>query len=358
MRRLTRQLATSAALATLGTGLLAACATRAPADSIVLYYQSGAGENREWAECIEPGQSGSYPVDDETFALPTSQRTWNIRPDGGDSNVPIRTGSRPQPTLGSDGKPTGATQAGPEMLVWTTADFYLNTDCRAGRDSPVVRFWENTGRRYGVSTDGEDGFSADGWRAMLTNTLVPAQEKTVREQSRLYAADDLDANVNNVWLAVERQLGPEFNQQLRERMGGDYFCGTGYARGDEVAWKEWEQDGTDAAGLPRFREVERRGTCPPVRITITDVGFADPKIADARAAVYAAEQEAKAKLTAAKAELDQANLLGQAASNDAYVRYKEVEARLKAAEACRTNANCTVIIDGGGSVGVTVPGGR
>lgn len=336
-----RTLAGMVALA--ATFTLGACSTRAPSDQIVLYYQSGAGEDKKFGECVEPGRAGSYPVDDEVFYLPTSLRTWNIRPEGGDTNVPIRSGT----------KPVG-TQPGPEVVIYATADFYLNTDCGAKENSPVVRFWENTGRRYGVSVDGEDGFKEDKWRGMLLNTLVPAEEKALREQTRNWTADELDANLNGAWSQMEKQLGPLFLDQLRAKVGGDYFCGTGFARGTEVEWSEWVADGVDEKGLARFREEKRRGKCPPVRISIVDVNFADENIAKARAAVFAAEQEAKAKLIAAQAELQQSQILGQAAGNEAYLRYKQIEAQTRAAEACKANPNCTVIIDGSGNANVNV----
>lgn len=324
-----------------------ACATRAPADQIVLYYKAGAGDDKVFKECIEPGKNGSFPVDDEVFYLPVNLRTWNIRPSGGDTDQPIKSGSKP---VGN--------QPGPEVSVWATADFYLNTDCKGGKDSPIVRFWEQTGRRpwkdgKGVSTNGEDGFDEAAWRTMLLNTLVPAEEKALREQTRNFIADDLDANTNGVWGQIERMIGPIFLEQLRSRLGGDYFCGTGYKRGQEVTWEESVPDGVDANGVPKFKTEERRGTCPPIRISITDINFADGNIAAARARVFAAEQDAKAKLIAAKAELDQANILGAAAKNELYLRYKQIEAQAAAAEACKANPNCTVIIDAAdSSVGI------
>lgn len=335
---------------------LSACATRAPADMIILYYTAGAGEDKKFSECIEPGTSGSYPIDDEIFALPTSLRTWNIRPDGGDTNVPINSGSKPGQQLGADGKPTGVTQAGPEVKIWATADFYVNTDCAEGSKSPVVQFWEKTGRRYEISSDGENGFNLDRFVGMLKNTLAPAEEAAIRQQTRLYSADDLDANVNDVWTILSRQLGPEFNRQLRDKVGGDYFCGPGFVRGQDVEWVEYVTDGVDANGLPRFREDRKRGKCPPVRITITDVAFVSDDVAKARANVYTAEQNAKAALIDATSKAEVAKTLESVGNSAAYVELQRIEAQLKAAEACKQNPNCTVIIDGsGGGVGLTVP---
>ena len=352
-----------AVLAILGLVVgLTACASRAPSDMIMLYYTSGTGENKAFKECIEPGQSGSYPVDDETFSLPTSLRTWNIAVNDGDDNRPIVTGSLPDPTLGPDGKPTGETRPGPEVSVWTTATFYLNTDCRDGAKSPIVQFWEKTGRRpwkdgHGVAVDDDNeegsGFKEDAWRVMLQNTLVTAQAKAIRVESRNYDADDLDSNTKNVWTLMERQLGPSFNAALRDSVGGDYFCGPQYRRGEDVDWTEYESDGLDAQGLPKFKEVQKRGSCPPVKISITDVGITNPAIAAARADVYAAEQRAKAALIDAQSKADVAARLEQVGNSTAYVELQRIQAQLEAAQACRSNPNCTVIIDGTGNASVT-----
>jgi hypothetical protein len=343
--RLRRAAAAMAVLA-LAAGA-SACSTRAPADQLVLYYKAGAGDDKKFQECIEPGKAGPYPYDDEAFYLPVNLRTWNIRPSGGDTDQPIKSGSKP---VGN--------QPGPEVVVWATADFYLNTDCAAGKDSPIVRFWEQTGRRpwldgKGISTAGEGGFNEDAWRVMLLNTLVPAEEKALREQTRLFTADDLDANTGGVWGQIERAIGPIFLEQLRSRLGGDFFCGTGYRRGAQVEWEEHVPDGVDVNGVAKFKTEKRTGSCPPIRISITDVNFADENIAAARARVFAAEQDAKAKKVAALAELERAKILGEASRNELYLRYKEIEARAAAAEACKANPNCTVIIDGVGGVGVT-----
>jgi hypothetical protein len=359
MRRGTRVTALVVALVATAS-VVTACSTYAAPDMLVLYYEGGTGESRQFKECIEPGSSGSYPVDDSTYELPTSQRTWNIRPEGGDTNVPIKTGSRPSVALGSDGRPNGQTQAGPELNFWVTADFYLNTDCTGGKDSPVVRFWNNTGSRYQISdgdSDNGGGFNLGNWTNMLKNTLLPAEERAIRELSRDYDADVLDANVGDVWSELEKRMAPAFNAQLRDKLGGDYFCGVGYVRGQDVRWTEPEAAGTDANGRSTFQDVDKTGKCPPIRITITDVGFADQRIADSRAGVYAAENDAKKKVAEAQGELDRSRILGEAASNPAYVQYMEAQARLEAAQACRSNPNCTVIIGGDGNVNVNA-GGR
>jgi len=332
MRRTTATLGMLTASALLLT--TAACSTRAGSDNIILYYKNGAGDNKVFQECIQPGKAGSWPVDDQIFALPTSLRTWNIRPSGGDSKDPIKSGS----------KPVG-TQPGPEVVVYTAADFYLNTDCTGGQKSPIVQFWEQTGRRYGVSTDGENGFNRKAWATMLINTLVTAEEKAIREQTRNWTADELDANLSGAWGQMERRLARAFADELRTKVGGDYFCGSGYQRGRNVTWTEPVVNADGSLG-----EISKTGTCPPVRISITDVNFADAGIAEARNRVYKAQQDAEAELIKARAEVQKSELLGKATSNSSYVRLREIEAQLEAAKACAANPNCTLVLGADGVI--------
>lgn len=331
-----------------------ACSTRASFDEVILYYQAGAGENTKFQECIPPGSSGPGTVDDQTFRLPATLRTWSIRKDGsGDATQAIDTGSK----FGADGQP------GPHVLTYTTAEFYLNINCGTGKlankdpNSPVVQFWQNIGSRpWGkdnkpLVTDGA-AFDVGAWKAMLENTLVAAEEKVLADGTRFYTADQLDSNANGERTQLERRLAPYFAAELHAKLGGDYFCGVGYKPNTLTNWTEYVANGVDAQGAPVIQEEQRSGYCPPVRISITDVDFADPAIAAARAGVYKAEQDAKAKLIAAQAELEQANILGKAAANEAYIKYKQVQAQAAAATACQASPNCTVIIDGTGNAGV------
>lgn len=334
-----------------------ACATRPASNVLLLYYEAGTLENKKFQECVYPGRSGSYPIDDETYTIRTDTRTWNIAPQGGDSDQAIESGTK----YGPDGQP------GPTMKTWSATDFVINIDCSAGENSPVVRFWETLGRRYGISVDhDEDGWNNDKWRELLMNTLVVAQRKALAEGTRFYAADDLDSNAHGERAELEKRIAPLFQAELRAKLGGDFFCGIGFrvddkGRAQEVEYEEYVATGTEPIdpakpdGVHRliFKVEKKKSTCPPIRISITDVDYANPAIAEARADVYAAQQRARAKLIEAQAELDKSNLLGQAASNAAYIEYKRVEAQLAAAEACKANPNCTVVIDGG-SGGVVV----
>lgn len=330
---------------------LAACATRPASNVEILYYKAGLGDDKVFDSCILPGKSGKYPIDDETYALLTDTRTWNVAPEGGDSNVPIESGTK----YGADGQP------GPTVKTWYSVDFVINRDCTEGKNSPAVRFWETLGRRYGISRDDdENGWDAKNWVTLLQNTLVVAVRKAIAEGTRFYTADELDSNADGARAEMEKRIAPMFQAELRAKLGGDFFCNVIYAddakgKALPVSYDEFVADGTNPDGTLRFRTETKQSTCPPIRISVTDVDFANASIAAARADVYAAQQRAKATLIEAQAELDKARKLGEAASNAAYIQYKQVEAQLAAAEACKTNPNCTVIIDGSGKSGLTVP---
>jgi hypothetical protein len=370
-----RALLIAAVAALLGT--LTACSTYAPPDGLYLYYAAGTGETEHFQECIQPSQSGSYPVDDKIYLIPTSLRTWNVRADGhGDSKTPITSGTLPVVTTDENGRKT--TQAGPEVNVWPTSDFFINTDCGDGKGkddegtgykSPVVKFWEQTGRRYKIAEDGEDLFKVDNFRTMLLNTLVPAEEKALRQVTRKYDADVLDANTGDVWTAMENELQVNFQRELRAKLGGDFFCGQGYAGGRNVEWTEQVPTGEvdEATGLPKFEEKEEHGSCPPVRISIGDVSFKDSKIANARSDVYAAEQRAKAAKIDAQGQKERADILAKVGNSQGYLRLQEIEADKRRSDAqvesarvmsdaCKRAPSCTVVV--GASGNVNVPAGR
>jgi hypothetical protein len=360
-------------LAVVGAGALlaglAACSTTAAPDYVLVRYEKGVNGGLAFESCLQPSQKGDAAVNDQTFALPVSLRTWNIRPEGqgGDSANAVQTGTKPQPAT-----ETASAQPGPEVKVFTKTEFFLNTSCKEqdkdgkviaeGKDSPkspVARFWEATGRRYEVATDGESGFSEDNWVNMLQSTLVPAMEKAVRASSRNFDADQLDANEGNVWALMEKQMGATFAEELNASVGGgDYFCGPTYRRNGDgsAALVEWTVPTPDPAKPGQYIEAPAKGTCPPVRISITDVVFADPKIAEARAKNYAAEQEANANLTKARSDKAVADL----AKDPNVMKLREQQnaldlerERTRQVELCSKTTGAVCIV-GGGNTGVNI----
>lgn len=325
--------------------LVACTGVKPEPDSIILYYKAGSGDDKVFQQCVPGGTTGPWAADNNVYELPRNLRTWNIREDGaGDSKDPIRSAS---------------STPGAEIAIYTSADFYLNTYCGADnkdKNSPIVQFWEQTGRRKwngkSIADDGEGKFNEDAWRAMLQNTLVTVQEKVLRAESRKYTPEALDGNLEGVWQKMEQQLGVSFQKEMNAKVGGDYFCGAGYKNGEEVRWMEWVPDGLDDKGNPKFKEEEKRGTCPPIRISINDVNMANPEFAAARLRVLVAEQTAKAALIDAQSKVDVANKLKEAGNPEVVLEIERLKTELAMAQACASNPNCTLIM-GGSDVTVT-----
>ncbi len=370
-----RNIIRALAVATVGvllTAGAAACSTAAEEpDYLLVRYSKEVGGGISFKECVQPSRKTGATYNDQNFMLPVSLRTWNVLPEGGDSNQPVQTGTRRTEVPGSK---TNETRPGPDVKVFTKTEFYLNTDCGKATDgkstdktSPVVRFWENTGRRYNVASDGtaagggEDGggFNSAGWNSMLINTLVTASQKAVRSASRNFDADDLDSNVGGVWAQMEQQMSKDFVTELNASIGGgDYFCGPQYRRdattgqASKVAWTE---NVPDPAKPGAFKPEEKTGTCPPVRISITDVVFADAGTAAARANVSAAELNRQADAINSQSKVDVANKLKEAGAEGAEVQRQQTQLQLeqertKQVTACATNPNCTVVVGGGSGV--------
>lgn len=370
MNRLTRVGAVLAAGVLVG-GMTAACSTTAEPDYLVIQYDKGANGGLKYKDCIQPSKKGPGVVNDENVVLPVNLRTWYIKADGtGDSTTPITTGTKPDDAVKDDkGAVVTAAQPGPDVDLFTQADFYLNTDCTGGATSPIVQFWEKTGRRYQVSKQGSDDdisnyFNLDNFRKMLGNTLVAAEEKAARTASRQFDADDLDTNAGGVWAKLEAQMSTTFTTELTTKLGGaNYFCGAAFQRDAngapvDVKWQDQVADPSQPTG---YKLVDNHGTCPPVRISIQDVAFHDKSIADARASAYAAQQNARASAIKAQSQLDTANKLKNGGPEAAKIQEQQTELqieqeRTKQIQAC-SQANRAVCVVGGGGAGVNVNAG-
>ena len=318
------------ALAGCAVGLSACTATAEP-DNMILQYTGGSMEGSKFKDCVDPGTVGDGSVNDTDIFLMTSERTWNIAKEGGDSNTAIEVAT----------KPVSEAQPGAKVKVWLKADFFLNTSCRnsdgkISADSPVVKWWETIGRRYGADVDGNepsDVQSKDkGWQETIKNSLVPSEVRAIQDSARLYTADVLDSGANGSWAAMEEEIEKRLSTDLNTN--GSFYCGPGYNRSD-----------------PK--------NCPPIRVTVTDIDYADSNVAARRASVTAAELEAQEKVVRAQAQVAEAKILATVARDPNYMRIKELEnalaianTQLEAAKVCSANPNCTVVIGTDANVNV------
>lgn len=348
-----------AVVAVLAAGTQAGCSSeRTEANELKLYYLAGTGDDRVFKQCIAPGTAGPPMYDNDVFTLPTDSRTWDVLPDtGADSNTPLVVGSAP--VKDSD---TGVVRSGAQVAVWYTTDFYLNTDCgfdmtkslsrqKGSAGSPVVQFWEKVGRSAQLSNN--DGkFDHSKWNAMLMTRLATVERDVIQQQTKLYDSDTLKDNLGDTYERMEAALGPAFQEKLQEKLGGQFFCGTEFAGGKPVTWQE---PVLDEQGHPQMDPVTRlpvtkpkTGSCPPVRIDITNIDLANPQAQAAADAAYVAEQQAKAARV--KADSDQA--VAKLATDPNVMRLKEMDNQREIAEACAKGANCTLIQGVGGGVNV------
>jgi hypothetical protein len=353
------------AIAVAAVGVLAVCtqagcsAERTEANELKLYYMAGTGDDRVFKQCIAPGTAGPPMYDNDVFTLPVDARTYNVLPDkGADSNTALVVGSAPVKD-----PDTKVTRSGPQVAVWYTTDFYLNTDCgfdytkklsgqKGSESSPVVQFWEKVGRSAQLS-DNDGHFSVGNWKAMLNTRLATVERDVLQQQTKLYDSDTLKDNLGDVYERMEAALGPAFQEKLQEKLGGQFFCGGEFAGGKPVTYQD---PVLDANGQPQMDPLTRlpvtkpkTGKCPPVRIDITNIDLANPQAQNAADAAYVAEQTAKAARV--KADSDQA--VAKLATDPNVMRLKEMDNQKEIAEACAQGANCTLIQGIGGGVNVT-----
>jgi len=336
------------AVGVLAFGAAGCSAERTESNEIKLVYKSGMGDDRVFDRCIAPTAAGDWIADNDVFTLPTDKRTWNIAPsEDADEQNPIVSGTIPKVDPESKER-----RPGPTVDVWLTTDFYLNWDCgfdytkslngqKGAADSPVVTFFNRTGRTAEISSNGGD-FDIGKWKSMLRTTLAKVELDVVQAETRKYDADDLDANIGDVYAQMEAAMGPAFQKALNAKMNGDYFCGVEFDGGKVVKWVERSIDPV----TKKIVETQKSGKCPPVRIDITNIDLHDKQIQDARTETYVAEQRAKAAKVKAASDREVAEL----AKDPNVLRLKQMENERAIAEACARSASCTMIQGNPGSV--------
>lgn len=328
--KLFRALAVAAAGIVAAAGLTA-CSTTAEPDNLILQYTGGSLEGSKFSECIEPSQKGPGVVNDTNYYLPTSERSWAIREDGtGDTKEPIEGGTK-QDAKGNQG---------PKVRVSATIRFYLNTNCDAKKDSPVVKWWESVGRRKGADVDPEQSPEEqqkdEGWKQMLYATVVPKMEAAVRNSTPQFTADEVDNNLNGAYDKLAKAISVELAKEYGKP--GAWFCGVTYNRSTRV---------------------DDPNACPPLDVVVTDGNYSDPAVAKARSDVFAAEQRARAREIEVASQVAAAQALKAAGNEGIEIQRLQnqlaiAQEQTKQAQACAASANCTTVV--GGASGVIVGG--
>ena len=310
-------------VAVVATGSLAACSSVAPPDEVGLYYMKGPIDGHKFDHCYKPSTTTSYSWNNETILLPASLRTWNIAPAGtlgADSNIPVTVNSKAE-----ENQPSGV-----QVHLWTQTNFTLNTSCGVDEkdaESPIVRFWEEIGRRYDANTD-------EGWKNMLSNTIVTALETSSRSVAREYTADELVSGV--VREEAQRKIATLFQSEIIRVVGGDYFCAPTFTRNSS--------------------------NCGEVQILLKDADYANPSIQAARdekqaaieraaATLAEAQGNAAALVAEAQGKLDAASLEGQLYNNPGWVELQKAKIQKEmVVEACAVSPNCTLVLGSDGTV--------
>lgn len=307
-------LAGVAAVLLLGTGT--ACSYGNPgADEVGLYYEEGSLDGQNFLECVDPGESimtgDLFEESDAIYPVPASLRTWNIAPQGGDSNIPITVAAAPEA-----GQPSGV-----QVNLWVQFAFSINSSCAGDAASPAVQWWEKVGRRYFADDDTED--KTEWWGKMLQNTIVPAAEAVSRTKARAYSADALVSGAAN--LDLQKAVSADLPSELKRLTGGEYFCSPTFDRGKP------EQ-------------------CGEVQMLLKDVDYTNPAIQAARDEKQKAIELAAAKVAEAQGKVDAAAKEAELYKNPSWVQLElakmELEAAKAQSEACAKAASC--VISGGG----------
>lgn len=287
------------------------------ADEVGLYYEEGSLDGQNFLECVDPGESVQvsdlFEESDAIYPVPASLRTWNIAPNGGDSNVPITVAAAPE-----TGQPSGV-----QVNLWIQFAFSINSSCAGDATSPAVQWWEKVGRRYYVA-DGTEN-KTEWWGKMLQNTIVPAAEAVSRTKARAYSGDALVSGQANVDL--QKAISADLPAELKRLTGGNYFCSPTFDRG-------------------------KPDQCGSVEVLLKDVDYTNAEIQAARdqkqkaielAAALVAEAEGKVRAAAAQAELYK---------NPSWVALEQAKIELQKAQAqaaaCEKAASCTIVSGGGG----------
>lgn len=285
------------ALVVLMTTLVAWPFKKTEANVVALSYGGGPFEGRQYQRTVGPGSrlvnNGLF---DKWFEYPSTQRNYIISKRADEGDVP-----------------------GTDFIVANTNDritvdwelqlnFKLNTN-----DEVVRRFHETLGLKFHAYGD------SAGWDAMLRQTFRPVIENVFVTETRNYSLEKLYSDPTAL-LDFQSKVGPLINQRIKESLGGDYFCGPAFARGEE--------------------------SCPPITVVVRRPSFPQAVVQQFEAnrtseiAIRTARNDADRKRVEAEGEKAKQELLRQGGLSP------EAQVGL----ACAQNPSCTMIYGSGSDV--------
>lgn len=319
MSNRTKIKAAGIAVLTAGALALSGCSTVSDnPDDMGLYYLMGSSDGNKFDACIDPGATGDAEWNNKVIWLPIGLHTWNIAPEGGQSNKPTVVSTKPEP-----GQPSGV-----QVKVWSATNFKLNTYCDKSGGT-VKAFWENIGRTKKADTPA-------GLDDVVTTYLVPSLAKATQDVIRSYGSDELVGNVGGVRAKAQQEISAAFTLELKRLVGNDYFCG------------------------PAFNRIKNE--CPPIEMILVDVDFFDEGIQNARnekqkavelaaAKLATAQGEAAALLAEAKGKANAAAELAKLYANPAWVKLQDTILKTQALiEACKAAKECKLVVGADGNL--------
>jgi hypothetical protein len=294
-------------------GLSTTTFTSVPNDKIGVHYSGGPIQGSHFVELVAPGTGSRYYGQFEhVYLLPATQRNYIIS-----RHADIGDRKKADEVIGVSAPPNSV-----QISFEAAAYFKLNTEPQA-----VKKFFNDICLRnkcWELETGG-------GWDKMLDQFLRPVLENAVRREAGKYDKDQIRSDPT-VLVKMQAAIGANLRTELKEVIGGEYFCGP---------------DATP-------------GSCTNITFILKDPllpeavekAYADTAAAAQR--VNAAQQEAAAKVAAAKGDADAQRARAEApALTDAQLRYIEAQAQM----ACASNPSCTMIVGGNPNVNVTASSG-